>query len=123
MQIIKHRRIVEYIAMINASHIGLTNFCLESEQQIFFMFVCRSLFAFCILQMECIFKGLDQCSEEEKVQRLLKLKLRYFTSREVANLMGFPQNFCTSTIFIFTHLCICESACSGGCRIPCYKTL
>uniref|UniRef100_A0A3Q3MXI5 tRNA (cytosine(38)-C(5))-methyltransferase n=1 Tax=Mastacembelus armatus TaxID=205130 RepID=A0A3Q3MXI5_9TELE len=44
-----------------------------------------------------------QCSEEtevsltellnEPIPRLLKLKLRYFTPREVANLMGFPQSF------------------------------
>ncbi|TKS88121.1 Cubilin Intrinsic factor-cobalamin receptor [Collichthys lucidus] len=45
------------------------------------------------IQMEIVFKGLDQYSEEEKLQRLLKLKLRYFTPREVANLMGFPQSF------------------------------
>lgn len=50
----------------------------------------------CALQMESVFRGLDQYSEEEKLQRLLKLKLRYFTPREVANLMGFPQSFCKS---------------------------
>ncbi|XP_076577523.1 tRNA (cytosine(38)-C(5))-methyltransferase [Chaetodon auriga] len=44
-------------------------------------------------EMESVFRGLDQYSEEEKLQRLLKLKLRYFTPREVANLMGFPQSF------------------------------
>ncbi|XP_030253334.1 tRNA (cytosine(38)-C(5))-methyltransferase [Sparus aurata] len=44
-------------------------------------------------EMESVFRGLDQCSEEEKLQRLLKLKLRYFTPREVANLMGFPKSF------------------------------
>ncbi|XP_028289356.1 tRNA (cytosine(38)-C(5))-methyltransferase isoform X2 [Parambassis ranga] len=44
-------------------------------------------------EMESVFTGLDQCSEEEKVQQLSKLKLRYFTPREVANLMGFPQSF------------------------------
>ncbi|CAK6977225.1 tRNA (cytosine(38)-C(5))-methyltransferase isoform X2 [Scomber scombrus] len=44
-------------------------------------------------ELESVFRGLDQYSEEEKLQQLLKLKLRYFTPREVANLMGFPQNF------------------------------
>ncbi|XP_034004162.1 tRNA (cytosine(38)-C(5))-methyltransferase [Trematomus bernacchii] len=44
-------------------------------------------------EMESVFTGLDQCAEDEKLQRLLKLKLRYFTPREVANLMGFPQSF------------------------------
>uniref|UniRef100_A0A674P1Q3 tRNA (cytosine(38)-C(5))-methyltransferase n=1 Tax=Takifugu rubripes TaxID=31033 RepID=A0A674P1Q3_TAKRU len=47
----------------------------------------------CDVQVEDVFPSLDQCSEEEKVQRLLDLKLRYFTPREVANLMGFPQSF------------------------------
>lgn len=41
-----------------------------------------------------MFPHLDQCSEEERVQRLLELKLRCFTPREVANLMGFPPSFC-----------------------------
>ncbi|XP_036935404.1 tRNA (cytosine(38)-C(5))-methyltransferase [Acanthopagrus latus] len=45
------------------------------------------------IEMESVFRGLDQCCEEEKLQRLLKLKLRYFTPREVANLMGFPTSF------------------------------
>ncbi|XP_041670214.1 tRNA (cytosine(38)-C(5))-methyltransferase [Cheilinus undulatus] len=44
-------------------------------------------------EMASIFRGLDQCSEDEKLQQLFKLKLRYFTPREVANLMGFPQSF------------------------------
>ncbi|XP_054478789.1 tRNA (cytosine(38)-C(5))-methyltransferase [Anoplopoma fimbria] len=44
-------------------------------------------------EMEKVFRGLDQLSEEEKLQQLLKLQLRYFTPREVANLMGFPQSF------------------------------
>uniref|UniRef100_UPI0037E7918A tRNA (cytosine(38)-C(5))-methyltransferase n=1 Tax=Semicossyphus pulcher TaxID=241346 RepID=UPI0037E7918A len=44
-------------------------------------------------EMDSVFRGLDQHSEEEKLQQLLKLKLRYFTPREVANLMGFPQSF------------------------------
>ncbi|XP_062235326.1 tRNA (cytosine(38)-C(5))-methyltransferase isoform X1 [Platichthys flesus] len=45
-------------------------------------------------EMEHAFTHLDQCAEEEKLMRLMKLKLRYFTPREVANLMGFPQSFC-----------------------------
>ncbi|XP_022060521.2 tRNA (cytosine(38)-C(5))-methyltransferase [Acanthochromis polyacanthus] len=44
-------------------------------------------------EVENVFTGLEQCSEEEKLQWLSKLKLRYFTPREVANLMGFPQSF------------------------------
>ncbi|KAF7648098.1 hypothetical protein LDENG_00162060, partial [Lucifuga dentata] len=44
-------------------------------------------------QVESVFKGLEEQAEEEKLQQLLKLKLRYFTPREVANLMGFPQTF------------------------------
>lgn len=53
-------------------------------------------FALCPVQIESVFMGLDQCSEEEKLQRLLKLKLRYFSPREVANLMGFPQHLSKS---------------------------
>lgn len=45
------------------------------------------------VELESVFRDLDQLSEEEKLKQLLKLKLRYFTPREVANLMGFPQNF------------------------------
>uniref|UniRef100_UPI001A98BAE9 tRNA (cytosine(38)-C(5))-methyltransferase-like n=1 Tax=Gasterosteus aculeatus aculeatus TaxID=481459 RepID=UPI001A98BAE9 len=44
-------------------------------------------------EMESVFAGLDQMSEDDKLQQLLKLKLRYFSPREVANLMGFPQSF------------------------------
>ncbi|CAG5895624.1 unnamed protein product [Menidia menidia] len=44
-------------------------------------------------QIDSVFNGLDQLPEEEKIQQLLTLKLRYFTPREVANLMGFPHNF------------------------------
>ncbi|XP_056155277.1 tRNA (cytosine(38)-C(5))-methyltransferase isoform X2 [Lampris incognitus] len=44
-------------------------------------------------EMESVFKALDQLSEEEKLQQLVRLKLRYFTPREIANLMGFPQSF------------------------------
>ncbi|XP_077410048.1 tRNA (cytosine(38)-C(5))-methyltransferase isoform X2 [Vanacampus margaritifer] len=44
-------------------------------------------------EIESVFKNLDQLSEEEKLQQLLRLKLRYFTPREVANIMGFPESF------------------------------
>uniref|UniRef100_A0A3Q2PMT3 Uncharacterized protein n=1 Tax=Fundulus heteroclitus TaxID=8078 RepID=A0A3Q2PMT3_FUNHE len=50
-------------------------------------------FSFCALQVSSVFTNLDQLSEQEKLQKLLKLNLRYFTPREVANLMGFPQSF------------------------------
>ncbi|XP_037550321.1 tRNA (cytosine(38)-C(5))-methyltransferase [Nematolebias whitei] len=44
-------------------------------------------------EIEGVFTGLDQLSETDKLEQLLKLKLRYFTPREVANLMGFPPHF------------------------------
>ncbi|XP_013879234.1 tRNA (cytosine(38)-C(5))-methyltransferase [Austrofundulus limnaeus] len=44
-------------------------------------------------EIESVFTGLDQLSEKDKLEQLLKLKLRYFTPREVANLMGFPPIF------------------------------
>lgn len=44
-------------------------------------------------EVQSVFSGLQQVSEEEQLQRLRKLKLRYFSPREVANLMGFPLCF------------------------------
>uniref|UniRef100_A0A669F8F1 tRNA aspartic acid methyltransferase 1 n=1 Tax=Oreochromis niloticus TaxID=8128 RepID=A0A669F8F1_ORENI len=61
-------------------------------------------------KIESVFMGLDQCSEEEKLQRLLKLKLRYFSPREVANLMGFPQNLSKSLICPSLELCIFKNS-------------
>uniref|UniRef100_A0A8C4RUS6 tRNA (cytosine(38)-C(5))-methyltransferase n=1 Tax=Erpetoichthys calabaricus TaxID=27687 RepID=A0A8C4RUS6_ERPCA len=46
------------------------------------------------VEMAAVFKSLDSLSDEEKVRRLLKLRLRYFTPREIANLHGFPAHFC-----------------------------
>lgn len=58
----------------------------------------------CDAQVEGVCPSLDRCSEEEKVQRLQQLRLRYFTPREVANLMGFPQSFsklpCTPSLVV-----------------------
>ncbi|KAF7708667.1 tRNA (cytosine(38)-C(5))-methyltransferase [Silurus meridionalis] len=45
------------------------------------------------VELESIFKSLDMLSEEDKLQQLSRLKLRYFTPREIANLMGFPPDF------------------------------
>nr|XP_006634398.1 PREDICTED: tRNA (cytosine(38)-C(5))-methyltransferase isoform X1 [Lepisosteus oculatus] len=44
-------------------------------------------------QLEDVFKSLHLLSDEEKLNQLLKLKLRYFTPREIANLLGFPAEF------------------------------
>ncbi|XP_054878721.1 tRNA (cytosine(38)-C(5))-methyltransferase isoform X1 [Poeciliopsis prolifica] len=44
-------------------------------------------------EISSVFTNMDQLTEEEKLQKMLKLNLRYFTPREVANLMGFPQRF------------------------------
>ncbi|XP_036376595.1 tRNA (cytosine(38)-C(5))-methyltransferase [Megalops cyprinoides] len=45
-------------------------------------------------ELETAFASLDSLSEEEKLSRLSKLRLRYFTPQEIANLMGFPAQFC-----------------------------
>lgn len=66
----------------------------------------RLLFS-CALQVERVFPRLDQCSEEERVQRLLELKLRYFTPREVANLMGFPSSLGKPSLWSH-HSYVCE---------------
>ncbi|XP_007934522.1 tRNA (cytosine(38)-C(5))-methyltransferase [Orycteropus afer afer] len=45
------------------------------------------------VQIENIYKSLSNLSEEEKITKLLMLKLRYFTPKEIANLLGFPPEF------------------------------
>ncbi|XP_077101254.1 tRNA (cytosine(38)-C(5))-methyltransferase [Siphateles boraxobius] len=45
------------------------------------------------VELESVFKSLELLSEEDKLKQLLQLKLRYFTPREIANLMGFPADF------------------------------
>lgn len=48
------------------------------------------------VELESIFKSVDMLSEEEKLEQLSRLRLRYFTPREIANLMGFPPDFSKS---------------------------
>uniref|UniRef100_U6DUF6 cDNA FLJ52038, highly similar to DNA n=1 Tax=Neovison vison TaxID=452646 RepID=U6DUF6_NEOVI len=45
------------------------------------------------LQIEDIYKSLTNLPQEEKITKLLMLKLRYFTPKEIANLLGFPSEF------------------------------
>ncbi|NXL48878.1 TRDMT methyltransferase, partial [Podilymbus podiceps] len=45
------------------------------------------------VQLESVFKGIEDLPEEEKLMKLSTLKLRYFTPREIANLHGFPLEF------------------------------
>ncbi|NXQ37282.1 TRDMT methyltransferase, partial [Alaudala cheleensis] len=45
------------------------------------------------VQLESVFKHIDELPEEEKLMKLSTLKLRYFTPREIANLHGFPLEF------------------------------
>ncbi|NWZ37791.1 TRDMT methyltransferase, partial [Brachypodius atriceps] len=45
------------------------------------------------VQLESVFKDIDELPEEEKLMKLSTLKLRYFTPREIANLHGFPLEF------------------------------
>uniref|UniRef100_H0YST6 tRNA (cytosine(38)-C(5))-methyltransferase n=1 Tax=Taeniopygia guttata TaxID=59729 RepID=H0YST6_TAEGU len=45
------------------------------------------------VQLESVFKHIDELPEEEKLIKLSTLKLRYFTPREIANLHGFPLEF------------------------------
>jgi tRNA (cytosine38-C5)-methyltransferase len=46
-----------------------------------------------ILQIENIYKSLTNLPQEEKITNLELLKLRYFTPKEIANLLGFPPEF------------------------------
>ncbi|KAI4871252.1 hypothetical protein NFI96_019772 [Prochilodus magdalenae] len=45
------------------------------------------------VELESVFKSLEVLSEEDKLKQLSRLRLRYFTPREIANLMGFPSCF------------------------------
>ncbi|XP_076827988.1 tRNA (cytosine(38)-C(5))-methyltransferase [Brachyhypopomus gauderio] len=45
------------------------------------------------VELETVFKSIEGLSDEEKLKLLSQLKLRYFTPREIANLMGFPSHF------------------------------
>ncbi|NXI94477.1 TRDMT methyltransferase, partial [Psophia crepitans] len=45
------------------------------------------------VQLESVFKHMEELPEEEKLMKLSTLKLRYFTPREIANLHGFPLEF------------------------------
>ncbi|KFQ89734.1 tRNA (cytosine(38)-C(5))-methyltransferase, partial [Phoenicopterus ruber ruber] len=45
------------------------------------------------VQLESVFKRIEELPEEEKLMKLSTLKLRYFTPREIANLHGFPLEF------------------------------
>uniref|UniRef100_A0A2K6EHG2 tRNA (cytosine(38)-C(5))-methyltransferase n=1 Tax=Propithecus coquereli TaxID=379532 RepID=A0A2K6EHG2_PROCO len=47
----------------------------------------------CFTKIENIYKSLTNLSQEEKITKLLMLKLRYFTPKEIANLLGFPPEF------------------------------
>ncbi|OWK59675.1 tRNA (cytosine(38)-C(5))-methyltransferase [Lonchura striata] len=45
------------------------------------------------VQLESVFKHIDELPEEEQLIKLSTLRLRYFTPREIANLHGFPLEF------------------------------
>ncbi|NXF03044.1 TRDMT methyltransferase, partial [Smithornis capensis] len=45
------------------------------------------------VQLESVFKHIEELPDEDKLMKLSTLKLRYFTPREIANLHGFPLEF------------------------------
>ncbi|XP_047377346.1 tRNA (cytosine(38)-C(5))-methyltransferase isoform X3 [Sciurus carolinensis] len=45
------------------------------------------------VQIENIYKSLTNLPQEDKITKLSMLKLRYFTPKEIANLLGFPPEF------------------------------
>ncbi|XP_069770356.1 tRNA (cytosine(38)-C(5))-methyltransferase isoform X2 [Narcine bancroftii] len=45
------------------------------------------------VELVLVFQSFETLSEDEKLTQLAKLKLRYFTPREIANLHGFPLKF------------------------------
>lgn len=40
-----------------------------------------------------VFENLNSCDEETKLEKLKSLQLRYFSPREIGQLMGFPNEF------------------------------
>ncbi|XP_077479899.1 tRNA (cytosine(38)-C(5))-methyltransferase isoform X5 [Stigmatopora argus] len=75
--------------MLSPTSIGIPN----SRLRYFLMAKISRDTMFSKIKIETVFKNLDQFSQEEKLQQLQGLKLRYFTPREVANIMGFPESF------------------------------
>lgn len=75
--------------------------CREGTQSLNKMFCSHSLLSNCIhsksLSFFCylfsLFEGVKVEIEEGNPSSLVKLKLRYFTPREIANLHGFPSTF------------------------------
>ncbi|XP_067869449.1 tRNA (cytosine(38)-C(5))-methyltransferase isoform X2 [Heterodontus francisci] len=45
------------------------------------------------VELSLVFQSFQTLSEDEQLTQLSKLKLRYFTPREIANLHGFPPEF------------------------------
>ncbi|XP_004860027.1 tRNA (cytosine(38)-C(5))-methyltransferase isoform X1 [Heterocephalus glaber] len=45
------------------------------------------------VQIETVYKSLNNLPQEEQITKLSVLKLRYFTPKEIANLLGFPPEF------------------------------
>ncbi|XP_033615249.1 tRNA (cytosine(38)-C(5))-methyltransferase isoform X2 [Fukomys damarensis] len=45
------------------------------------------------VQIETVYKSLNDSPHEEQITKLSMLKLRYFTPKEIANLLGFPPEF------------------------------
>ncbi|XP_035298704.1 tRNA (cytosine(38)-C(5))-methyltransferase isoform X3 [Cricetulus griseus] len=56
------------------------------------------------VQIENVFKSLNDLPPEEKIAKLSTLKLRYFTPREIANLQGFPPEFVDQVCFLKTQV-------------------
>jgi len=51
----------------------------------------------------------DLMDDQSKLELLSVLKLRYFTPREVANLHGFPSDFCKFFFFLTMHVSVYQS--------------
>ncbi|RXM97093.1 tRNA (cytosine(38)-C(5))-methyltransferase [Acipenser ruthenus] len=64
------------------------------------------------IQLETAFKSLHTLSDEDKLNRLLMLKLRYFTPREIANLHGLPPEFCKYCLRCSLSFAISSLQCS-----------
>lgn len=67
--------------------------CLTKGDLILTNLIAIYFISYLFLQIEDIYKSLTNLSQEEKITKLLMLKLRYFTPKEIASLLGFPPEF------------------------------
>ena len=76
---------------------------------------CSSVFTLFSSQDTKIFERYRVVTDDQSKSELLSvLKLRYFTPREVANLHGFPSDFCECYLFYWCMWVFAKSSCNAA---------